>query len=624
MNLKNWQFSRDSISYNAVTIPHDWAINGPFDKKHDLQFVAIEQNGETEKTEKSGRSGALPWIGRGFYKTTVNLRSVPKTAVLEFDGAMADPHVYINGKLAGHWVYGYNAFRVDARPYLKKGKNEISVSLNNREESSRWYPGGGLYRPVALVTTADEAHLNPWGCWFRTESIGDGKAVVSVCSNVECVDKTLAVETLLLGADGKVVKVKNAYIDWMVPNTDLKLRMGLQAVAMPNVAGGSAIMDGDAAAVVASYQFNDNVGLTALWMRPLNDNYAGRVYGDREDYQKNYLDNMDLFALMLPLKFDGVELTPWAMYGMQGKNTRFNEGEVETADGALDVTLPGYYPGMNGLALGKTSKAYGSMFWAGLPVAITAFDPLNIEFDINYGYVEAMGRYDVLKRGTDLVRGNSKREGWLVKALVEYKMDWGTPGIFGWYASGDDGNVKNGSERLPSFDYNNECTSGFSGFGTLGTWTIGRDAVLGYTLAGTWGFGARIRDLSFIDKLSHTIRVNFYNGTNAPRMARYIKGELDVPGHAGRSLYGTASDFNNVNTNGGIYLTQRDYAAEFGIMSSYQIYDNLRLLVEANYIALWLDQSSDVWGGFSKNGSWHRANSIEDAWNVNMSFIYKF
>lgn len=208
MNLKNWQFSRDSISYKAVTIPHDWAINGPFDKKHDLQFVAIEQNGETEKTEKSGRSGALPWIGRGFYKTMVNLKSVPKTAVLEFDGAMADPHVYINGKLAGHWAYGYNAFRVDARPYLKKGKNEISVSLNNREESSRWYPGGGLYRPVALVTTADEAHLNPWGCWFRTESIGDGKAVVNVCSNVECVDKTLAVETQLLGADGKVVAQK--------------------------------------------------------------------------------------------------------------------------------------------------------------------------------------------------------------------------------------------------------------------------------------------------------------------------------------------------------------------------------------------------------------------------------
>lgn len=205
INLKTWQFSRDSVNYKPVTIPHDWAINGPFDKKWDLQFVAIEQNGETEKTEKSGRSGALPWIGRGFYKTTVDLKKLPKTAVLEFDGAMADPHVYINGKLAGHWVYGYNAFRVDAAPYLKKGKNEISVSLNNREESSRWYPGGGLYRPVQFVTNADAATINPWGCYFRTESIGNGKAEVSICTNINNVDKTLSIENQLVDAAGKVV-----------------------------------------------------------------------------------------------------------------------------------------------------------------------------------------------------------------------------------------------------------------------------------------------------------------------------------------------------------------------------------------------------------------------------------
>lgn len=205
INMKTWQFSRDSVNYKPVSIPHDWAINGPFDKKWDLQFVAIEQNGETEKTEKSGRSGALPWIGRGFYKTTVDLKKLPKTAVLEFDGAMADPHVYINGRLAGHWVYGYNAFRVDAAPYLKKGKNEISVSLNNREESSRWYPGGGLYRPVQLVTNADAATINPWGCYFRTESIGNGKAEVSICTNINNVDKTLSIENQLLDVTGKVV-----------------------------------------------------------------------------------------------------------------------------------------------------------------------------------------------------------------------------------------------------------------------------------------------------------------------------------------------------------------------------------------------------------------------------------
>ena len=205
LNLKTWQFSRDSINYSPVTVPHDWAINGPFDKKWDLQNVAIVQNGETEKTEKSGRSGALPWIGRGFYKTTVDLKKLPKTAVLEFDGAMSDPHVYINGKLAGHWAYGYNAFRVDAAPYLKKGKNEISVSLDNREESSRWYPGGGLYRPVQLVTNADAATINQWGCYFRTESIVDGKAEISICTNINNVDKTLSVENQLVDATGKIV-----------------------------------------------------------------------------------------------------------------------------------------------------------------------------------------------------------------------------------------------------------------------------------------------------------------------------------------------------------------------------------------------------------------------------------
>ena len=409
-----------------------------------------------------------------------------------------------------------------------------------------------------------------------------------------------------LGADGQIVKVKNAYIDWMVPNTDLKLRMGLQAVAMPNVAGGSAIMDGDAAAVVASYQFNDNVGLTALWMRPLNDNYAGRVYGDREDYQKNYLDNMDLFALMLPLKFDGVELTPWAMYGMQGKNTRFNEGEVETADGALNVTLPGYLPGMNfgPGGLGKTSKAYGSMFWAGLPVAITAFDPLNIEFDINYGYVEAMGRYDVLKRGTDLVRGNSKREGWLVKALVEYKMDWGTPGIFGWYASGDDGNVKNGSERLPSIAGAGNFTS-FMGDGNL-AWGTGHyfyDNNLTY--AGTWGVGLQIADVSFVEDLKHTFRVAYWGGTNSPSMVKYMGS-------------GVAWD-ETTTAQDGPYLTTNDGLLEFNLVNSWQIYENLEANLELGYIVNMMDK--DTWDkSYVSERNW----SKQDAWKAQLIFAYSF
>ena len=410
-----------------------------------------------------------------------------------------------------------------------------------------------------------------------------------------------------LGADGKEVKVKNAYIDWMVPNTDLKLRMGLQAVAMPNVAGGSAVMDGDAAAVVASYQFNDNVGLTALWMRPLNDNYTGTNAED-EPYgngYNNYLDNMDLFALMLPLKFDGVELTPWAMYGMQGKNTRFNEGGVDTADGALGVTLPGYYPGMNGLALGKTGKAYGSMFWAGLPVAITAFDPLNIEFDINYGYVEAMGRYDVLKRGTDLVRGNSKREGWLVKALVEYKMDWGTPGIFGWYASGDDGNVKNGSERLPSIAGAGNFTS-FMGDGNL-AWGTGYNFYdNNLTYAGTWGVGLQIADVSFVEDLKHTFRVAYWGGTNSPSMVKYMGS-------------GVAWD-DTTAAQDGPYLTTNDGLLEFNLVNSWQIYENLEANLELGYIVNMMDK--DTWDKsyITEKRNW----SKQDAWKAQLIFAYSF
>ena len=218
LNLKHWQFSRDSLNFTDVCIPHDWAINGPFDKKWDLQNVAIEQNGETEKTEKSGRSGALPWIGRGFYKTTVTLDKLPKTATLEFDGAMADPHVYINGHLAGHWAYGYNAFRIDATPYLKKGKNIISVSLNNREESSRWYPGGGLYRPVALVLSNSNATINPWGSYFRTIDIHDvntdateAKADVGMTTLVGGnATGEYTVENILLDSDGKEVAAVKA------------------------------------------------------------------------------------------------------------------------------------------------------------------------------------------------------------------------------------------------------------------------------------------------------------------------------------------------------------------------------------------------------------------------------
>ena len=173
----DWQFSRDKQQWQTVSVPHDWAIGGPFDKKWDLQSVAIVQNGETTPTEKSGRSGALPWIGEGHYRRTVTIPAGTEHAELLFDGAMAEPTVWLNGHKAGYWAYGYNTFRVDLTPYMKAGDNLLEVDLKNVEESSRWYPGAGIYRPVTLIMSRQE-RLDDWSIFVRTTDITNGKATI--------------------------------------------------------------------------------------------------------------------------------------------------------------------------------------------------------------------------------------------------------------------------------------------------------------------------------------------------------------------------------------------------------------------------------------------------------------
>ena len=217
---EDWQFSRDNKQWQSVTVPHDWAISGPFDKKWDLQVVAIKENGEDVATEKSGRSGALPWIGKGYYKTTFTVPQGYGSAKLIFDGAMADPYVYVNGKLAGHWAYGYNAFIVDVTPYMKTdgSANTLEVSLENKEESNRWYPGGGIYRPVKLVITREQNALDPWGLYVNTLSIEGGQADLRVEHKLDVIpDRVEEYELDITIADpaGRQVARKRTHADGM-------------------------------------------------------------------------------------------------------------------------------------------------------------------------------------------------------------------------------------------------------------------------------------------------------------------------------------------------------------------------------------------------------------------------
>ena len=222
--LKTWEFSRDGQAWTKVNIPHDWAIAGPFDKKWDLQKVAITQNGETEATEKSGRSGALPWIGEGWYRTTVTLPEGYETAELLFDGAMAEPRVTINGKEAGYWAYGYNAFRVDATPYIKAGKLDIGVHLQNLEESSRWYPGAGLYRPVTLILKQNRS-IDDWSVFARTVSLKSDEAEVAVDMTVRGHDEQVKAQIVMADATGNMVaEAQNLAVKNGLVNTTLKVK----------------------------------------------------------------------------------------------------------------------------------------------------------------------------------------------------------------------------------------------------------------------------------------------------------------------------------------------------------------------------------------------------------------
>ena len=217
---KGWKFTKGEISnaempafndakWETVDIPHDWAIFGPFDKNNDLQNVAVTQNFETQASLKTGRTGGLPYVGIGWYRTTFH--STPgKQTTLIFDGAMSEARVFVNGKEACFWPCGYNSFYCDVTSLVNEdGKNNtLAVRLENRPQSSRWYPGAGLYRNVHVVTT-EKIHVPVWGTQITTPYVKDEYASVCLRTTILNAGKTeLTVVTDIMDADGQVVSTK--------------------------------------------------------------------------------------------------------------------------------------------------------------------------------------------------------------------------------------------------------------------------------------------------------------------------------------------------------------------------------------------------------------------------------
>ena len=213
--LTGWEFRRDhniaaADGWQEVRIPHDWAITGPFDRANDLQEVAIVQNNETIANIKTGRSGGLPYMGKGSYRRTIDIDGDALAGghryILLFDGAMSEALVLVNGVEVCYWPYGYNSFHCDITDAVRPGSNELAVLLENRPQSSRWYPGAGLYRKVRLLCVP-EVHVPVWGTYITTPYVGKDYACVSVKTETEGIGtgEIITLRTVIRDCSGREV-----------------------------------------------------------------------------------------------------------------------------------------------------------------------------------------------------------------------------------------------------------------------------------------------------------------------------------------------------------------------------------------------------------------------------------
>ncbi|NQU87274.1 MAG: glycoside hydrolase family 2 protein [Mariniphaga sp.] len=205
----NWKFTKgnpenaqtidfDDSGWESVAVPHDWAIAGPFNE------------------EERGFTGKLPWKGEGWYRKTFTVSSAisDKIVYMMFDGIMAFPKIYINGKLAGEWDYGYNSFYFDVTEYVKFGEeNTIAVYVDTRKHGSRWYPGAGIYRKVQVLIT-DKVHTEIWGTYVTTPVVTKSYSDMRILTNVNNFteeQKSITVESIIISPEG--IEVVSAQSD---------------------------------------------------------------------------------------------------------------------------------------------------------------------------------------------------------------------------------------------------------------------------------------------------------------------------------------------------------------------------------------------------------------------------
>ena len=194
-----WEFSRDKVEWRAVDVPHDWAIEGPFDPEGDVH------------------TGKLPWKGVGYYRKRIVLDAAPngRRVFLDFDGVMCDGTAYVNDQPCGRQMYGYLGFRADATPYLYKGTNTIIVKADTTKLASRWYPGAGMYRRVRMIET-DDLYLDERDIAITTPDVSSDRATVRVKGAMTSrmgTDATATVTVTVKKPSGEIAAAKSVKVE---------------------------------------------------------------------------------------------------------------------------------------------------------------------------------------------------------------------------------------------------------------------------------------------------------------------------------------------------------------------------------------------------------------------------
>ncbi len=385
-----------------------------------------------------------------------------------------------------------------------------------------------------------------------------------------------------MGSDGVAVELKHLYIDWDVPQTDLQVRMGIQAFALPYAAertdwmSGNFIFDDDAAGILLSYDFNENFGTQLGWFRP----WDGAVGSDSNTPGNRFGhdDEVDLFTLTLPIEVkDAFRITPYGMFGLVGGDLSASY----TGGNGFRQGLVGSWLSGNG-SFGDDGKAW----WAGLAFNLDYLDPFYAAFDFAYGSYSADDTASGWFNRTD-----PDRAGWVAIAKFGYKLDNFTPILFGWYGSGADVDGGDGMDGLLP------VLSPFWGMTSFG-WGQphfgGREYNVADSPAGIWSIGTGLEDIRFLDNLTTHLRFAYFQGTSDVE-------EYNKAAKAG----GYKDAFRDYRV-----LDSSDWGVEINLDNKINIYENLDMYVQLAYIHMDVE---------------HSASDFEDnAWKSYVGFTYNF